>query len=93
MEPVSFYSEEGPLNKSRDGQEPAVSHPPESRQPDPKSRRHLCGQGRGQCSSLCGHRGCWLAPQCTCGCWLGGSSSPGFRASVGACSSSTDSLP
>lgn len=27
MEPVSFYSEEGPLNKSRDGQEPAASHP------------------------------------------------------------------
>lgn len=46
METVSLYSEEGPLNKSREGQEPAVSCPPESRQPDPKSRRHLHGQGR-----------------------------------------------
>lgn len=35
------------------------------------------------------------APQCTCGCWLWGSSlpGPGFKASTGACSSSTDSLP
>lgn len=46
METVSLYSEQGPLNKSREGQEPAVSCPPESRQLSPKSRRHLCRQGR-----------------------------------------------
>lgn len=95
METVSLYSEEGPLNKSREGQEPAVSGAscvlsPESRQ----VRKALVLAGRGGGVMRTPGWVQWLsAPQCTCGCWLWGSSPPGFRASVGACSSSTDSLP
>lgn len=52
-ERVSLYSEERPLNKSREGQELAVSCSPNSRQTDPKSQRHLCEQGRvGGCQIL-----------------------------------------